>query len=157
MPNRTKPLEQKRLSGRSDTQDSSGRPLPSSASTIALRPSMGVPDPPDDLGDAGMQLWNRSWGAASGWISQDTDRMALERACRLADVEKLLYRHVMANPTGRGLATRYVEVTHALGQALSALGFDPSARSRLGVAEVKAKSKLEEMKLKREAAGKSSE
>ena len=145
-----KPLELKRLSGQTNDTDSGGRKLTPKSETIELAPAKGTPEPPQDLKEAGILLWNRAWVAASGWISPESDRSALERACRLADLEKVLFQIALEHPTQQGVVTRFVEVTHALGQALSVLGFDPSARSKLGVAEIKAKSKLEEMQMRRE-------
>ena len=55
------------------------------------------------------------------------------------------------------LAARYaagdlralVAVQKSLSDALSTLGFDPTARSRLGLAEVKRASKLDELRARR--------
>ena len=44
-------------------------------------------------------------------------------------------------------------IDEQIGRQLSALGFDPASRARLGLAEVKAASKLDEIRQRRAAAG----
>ena len=44
------------------------------------------------------------------------------------------------------------EIDEQIARQLSALGFDPAARARLGLAEVKAASKLDEIRQRRQAA-----
>jgi hypothetical protein len=48
-------------------------------------------------------------------------------------------------------ARAFVAVNKAFTDALSSLGFDPTARSKLGVAEIKAVSALDKLVAKREA------
>jgi len=51
----------------------------------------------------------------------------------------------MADPADRKLNMSLLETEKLLQSGLGLLGFTPTDRSRLGVAEVKAKSKLEEL------------
>jgi hypothetical protein len=104
----------------------------------------GVPQPPDDLGHDGLSLWNRAWGTAVTWLSPDTDRDAIEHAARLVDdlaLARARYRATREPADGRIV----VQLADAVSKALARLGFDPTARSQLGVAEVKAQSALEKM------------
>jgi hypothetical protein len=48
-------------------------------------------------------------------------------------------------------ARAFVAISKELGAALGVLGFDPSARSRLGVAEVRAASTLDKLLMQRKA------
>ena len=135
-----KPLEQKRRTGRTSTTDSGGRPLPEVV--VALPMARGVPEPPADLLVEGRRLWERTWSSGLTWLSPDTDRVALEQACHLLDdvaVARTRYR-VTSDPAD---ARALVATSKELRSALSVLGFDPTARSRLGVAEVKRASALD--------------
>lgn len=155
MPGRPrKPVELKRLNARSGTRDAGGRLIPAQDATVELVPATEVPEPPANLKESGLILWEKAWTHASRWLSLKTDFLAVERACRLADMEHLTFELAASDPGARGYVTRYLETSAELASALSALGFDPSSRSRLGVAEVKAQSTLERIKLDRERAGK---
>ena len=137
-----KPLEQKRLMGRSPGRDSGGRKLPEQGIVVALPAADGVPDYPADLELAGQQLWDRAWSDAITWLSPASDGDAIIEACRLADditTARRRYRATGDPSDARAL----VALNKQLMDALSALGFTPVARTRLGVAEVKRVSALE--------------
>lgn len=145
-----KPLEQKRRTGRAPGRDSGGRKLPELATVTPLPMAEGTPDPPDDLGLDGRRLWGRVWASAITWISPDSDMEAVEAACRLADdvaVARRRYRATTDPADGRMV----VQLDAALTGALSRLGFDPTARSRLGVAEVKRASALDDLLARRKS------
>lgn len=143
-----KPIEQKRLTGRTSSTDSGGRPLPATADVVALPMADGVPEPPTDLGLDGARMWRRAWGEAITWLSPDSDMEAVEQACRVVDdvaVARERYRATRDPGDLRGL----VAIQKLLHESLSVLGFDPTARSRLGLAEVKRVSKLDELRARR--------
>lgn len=136
------PMEVKRRRGRTSSTDSGGRPLPLSGEVVSLRPSDGVPDFPDGLLLPGQSMWERVWTAGAVWIALATDSAAVERVCRLTDdlaLARDMYRMTHDAEDGRLV----VAMSKELGGALSVLGFDPTSRSRLGVAEVRAVSALE--------------
>jgi hypothetical protein len=54
------------------------------------------------------------------------------------------------NPTDRSIHMSLNDVEKLISSNLSLLGFTPSDRSRLGVAEVRAYSKIDELREKRE-------
>ncbi len=139
------PAEVKRLSGRSPGRDSGGRPLPDLATVSTLRQADGTPDYPEGIGPAGAALWRRAWSAAITWLSPDIDNEAVERACRLADVAAIAQQRYQATTDPKD-ATAVIKASHELGIALAELGFTPVSRSRLGVAEVKKISKLDELR-----------
>lgn len=138
-----KPVEVKRRTG-----NPGRRPLPESSTVVVLPMTAGVPEPPDDLGLDGRRLWGRAWGEAITWLSTDSDGEAVEQACRIADdlaVARRRYRATTDPADARALAT----IHKLLAEALSSLGFDPTARSRLGLAEVRRVSKLDELRARR--------
>lgn len=111
--------------------------VPAVAEVTILPMAGGVPDPPDDLGLPGRRLWGRAWAEAVTWLSFDSDSEQVEEAARLADDLDSARRRYRAT-TGPGDARVIVALSKQFTEALSALGFNPTSRTRLGVAEVKA-------------------
>lgn len=139
-----KPTEVKRRLG-----NPGKRALPAEGTVVHLPMAEGVPECPADFGLEARRLWERIWQTGITWISPTSDAEAAEQACRLADdvaVARERYRATREPADGRMVATFHRE----LASALSALGFDPAARTRLGVAEVTRVSKLEALRAKRE-------
>lgn len=143
-----KPMEQKRRTGRTPGTDSGGRKLPEPAQVVALPMAAGTPDPPLDFGLEATRMWTRAWGSAITWLSPDSDMEAVEQACRLVDDVAVARERYRATRDPADLRAM-VAVTKLLQEALSTLGFDPTARSRLGLAEVKRVSKLDELRARR--------
>lgn len=142
-----KPIEIKRRTG-----NPGKRPLPVLAEVIALPEADGVPDLPPDLADAGADLWRQIWQDGLSWISPKTDMAAAEEACRIADdlaVARRRYRATSDPGDARALAT----LGKRFDEALSVLGFNPTARSRLGVAEVRRVSALDKLLERRRDSG----
>jgi hypothetical protein len=139
-----KPIEQKRLLG-----NPGKRALPDQ-STITLIPMAdSTPEPTRPLLKYGRELWDKVWGTGINWISPNTDTELLLMTCEMIDERWNLRVQVMQNndpKDRRGLR----ELDKAIVSNLSLLGFSPSDRSRLGLAEVKKMSKLEEIIAKRE-------
>jgi len=135
-----KPTEQKRLAG-----NPGRRPLPAPSNIIALASAYELPEPHRPLLAPGLELWERIWGMANTWLSPNTDGELLLMTCELLDERWNLRSKVMreARPDERK-ALR--DLDRQLVANLSLLGFTPTDRSRLGVAEVKRQSKLEELK-----------
>ena len=78
-----KPVEQKRLVGRSSTTDVSGHKLPEPVVTLAA--AAAIPPAPSSLGDAGRRVWDRLWTAGQAWLSLSTDADVLTRLCEAHD------------------------------------------------------------------------
>lgn len=135
-----KPTEQKRKAG-----NPGKRPLPDQSQIVLLPSAYDVPEPSRQLLSAGQELWNRVWGLGQSWISPTTDIDLLLMTCELLDERRNLRIQVMQNnrPDERK-ALR--ELDRQLVANLSLLGFTPTDRTRLGVAEVKRQSKLEELR-----------
>ena len=138
MPNPPKPIEQKRLLG-----NPGKRAMPRDDSTITL--FSGRVEPLFPLGEAGQKLWDSVFGEGELWISPRTDVAWLQVVCELLDRREVLKQEWMADPADRKLNMSLLETEKLLQSGLGLLGFTPTDRSRLGVAEVKAKSKLEEL------------
>jgi P27 family predicted phage terminase small subunit len=143
-----KPAEQKRRIG-----NPGGRALPELASVADL-PALpaGVPS---DLGDAGRNLWVAVTSTATAWLAA-SDHPLLLMLCEMADRREIFSAHlaehgpvmvrpgdghVVANPTVAMLTALERQMVHIA----SALGLAPTDRSRMGVAEVKARNAFEEM------------
>jgi phage terminase small subunit len=140
----------KRRRGRTADTDSGGRKLAIVAEVVALPQAAGMPDFPAELDDDGKILWRRIWAEAITWVSPLTDIAMAEEACRAIDDVQAARRRYRAT-TEPADARALVALGKRLDEALSALGFTPTARSRLGVAEVKRASALDELIAKRSA------
>jgi hypothetical protein len=118
--------------------------MPDENSVVLLQQVEETPQPPRRLLKYGHDLWNRVWGMGATWVSDRTDLELLTMTCEMVDERWNLRVKVMQTDDAtmrRGLR----ELDRQIVSNLSLLGFTPSDRSRLGVAEVKAKSKLEEL------------
>ncbi len=81
------------------------------------------------------------------WIGS-TDLPAVEIARQLWEDRELAREEYRAH-RDKDSAQSYVRITEKLIQCLSALGLDPTARARLGIAEVKRQSTLDRLEGKR--------
>jgi hypothetical protein len=105
------------------------------------------------LGSAGQQLWDEIYQVGGMWISPQSDTQLLQMVCELLDRREILREEFLADPTERKVNMSLLETEKLIQTSLSLLGFTPSDRSRLGLAQVKAKSKLEEMMDRRASRG----
>jgi hypothetical protein len=115
--------------------------MPKLAAVAPLPPAERLPDAPADFGPDALRLWHMAWGTAITWLSPHSDIEIVEQTCRLADdlsIARDRYRETAEPKEGRLVAT----FSRELVSALASLGFDPAARSRLGVTEVTRVSKL---------------
>jgi len=134
-----KPIEQKRKLG-----NPGKRAMPKESEITLLEQVDEIPEPPRPLLKYGQDLWNRIWSIGASWVSDKTDLELLIMTCEMVDERWNLRVRVMQDDDPqlrRGLR----ELEKQIVSNLSLLGFSPSDRARLGVAEVKAKSKLQEM------------
>ena len=142
MPNPPKPTEQKRKLG-----NPGKRALPNEAQTIAL-PS-GYVDPPRPLEFAGQQLWDAAFKHGGTWISSNTDVPLLTLTCEQLDRREELRSALAENGLDRQLIMSINETEKLISSNLGLLGFSPADRTRLGLAEVKTQSKLQELMAKK--------
>ena len=141
----SKPIEQKRALG-----NPGKRALPKPSEVVVLEQSAEIPEPPRPLLKYGRELWDRVWGMGASWVSQRTDIELLVMTCEMIDERWNLRVKVMQNDDAR-MRRGLRELDRQIVSNLSLLGFTPSDRARLGVAEVKVRSKLEELMAKRDA------
>jgi hypothetical protein len=95
----------------------------------------------------GRHLWDKIWQQGLNWIAPNTDSELLLMTCEMIDERWNLRIKTMQTDDAkmrRGLR----ELDRQIVSNLSLLGFTPSDRSRLGVAEIKARSKVEELRAK---------
>ena len=137
MVNPAKPIEKKRQLG-----NPGKRALPGE-DAIVLHSGRAVP--PEDLGAAGLRLWSRVFDEGEIWVSPRLDVELLERTCRALDRLVVLDRLFEEDPSERKTVMSINETEKLVASNLGLLGFTPSDRARLGLAEIKRQSKLEEM------------
>lgn len=113
-----------------------------------LERANSIPEPDRPLGTYGRQLWDRVWAAGINWISPVTDIELLLMTCEMIDERWNLRAKVIKDGTPAD-GRRLDRLSQLIISNLSLLGFTPADRTRLGVAEVKAKSKLEELMARR--------
>ena len=138
MPNPAKPIELKRKLG-----NPGKRAMPGEGELMTIE--AGFREPLRPLGEAGQQLWDEIYMVGGMWISPRSDTQLLQMCCELLDRREILREEFLADPTNRPVNMSLLETEKLIQTSLSLLGFTPSDRSRLGLAEVKAKSKLEEL------------
>ena len=135
-----KPTEIKRKLG-----NPGRRPLPDAGVVQYLEPVVSVPEPARPLLKYGMEFWEKVWSSGLTWISANTDAELLLMTCELVDERwNLRIRVMQSNDWRERRALR--ELDDRIIRNLSLLGFTPADRSKLGVAEVKAISKMEALK-----------
>jgi hypothetical protein len=138
-----KPLELKRKLG-----NPGKRAIPVEGTLVPLPPANGVPAPLRPLKRDGAALWKRVWTNAQGWLSPGTDIEAVQLLAEAMDERQVLRAMVMRDGDWRDrIQLRHLE--HQLMQQLATIGFDPTARARLGVAEIRRVSAIEELAARR--------
>lgn len=134
-----KPAEQKRLTG-----NPGKRKLPNEREIVLLPAAEVVPEPSRPLLKYGREVWDNVWSVGVNWISPNTDIELLLMTCEMIDERWNLRVKVMQSDDAK-LRRGLRELDRVIINNLSLLGFTPADRTRLGWAEVKTKSKLEEL------------
>ena len=144
MPNPPKPNELKRKIG-----NPGKRPLPELKNVVALPMATEPPPPPRPLGPEGLKLWNRIWDEGKSWISPASDLEVVILLCESMDERTQLRLQVLKGSDWRDrVALRSLE--SQIVSMLSAIGFDPVSRTKLGVAEVQKQSALDQLIARRQ-------
>jgi hypothetical protein len=142
-----KPTELKRIQG-----NPGKRALPKETEMILLPAAIGIPEPSRPLLKYGEEMWNRIWNMGNSWISPTTDIELVLMTAEMVDERWNLRVKVMGSDDPK-LRRGLRELDKLIVSNLSLLGFSPTDRMRLGVAEVKKQSKLEELLAKKAARG----
>jgi hypothetical protein len=140
MPTPPRPTEVKRKLG-----NPGKRALPSLAAVAVLPAADGVPTPLRPLLAQGQQLWNRIWSDGAVWLSPNTDIELVQLLAETMDEREGLRAFVMSGEAEWRDRVALRSVDDQVKSMLSALGFTPVDRTRMGVAEVRAVSKLEQL------------
>jgi phage terminase small subunit len=138
MPNPGKSLEEKRKLG-SRAYDPTQQ--------LGLEPVNEVPDPIRRLDDAGLQLWRQTWEMRSTWL-KPTDIALLQMTCEQMDEREHLRLYVIDNIDAWHERAGLRQLEREIQSNLIQLGFTPQSRQKLGVQEIKAVSKVEELRAK---------
>jgi len=167
-----KPTEVKRRAG-----NPGRRELPEPV--VLLAPIDSIPPAPMVLGQAGAAAWPVIWRTAGPWLSADLDAPQVALVCKAYDdIDRLAQQisndgYVLEQPivtpkgpaidpsTGNVMMKKVAnpavkmlrDSERQLQSWLSDLGFTPTARARLGLAEVKRQSKIEELMARRDSRG----
>ncbi len=140
------PLERKRKLGhlREDR-------LPGGKVVEVQRPE-GTLEAPQSLGSAGLAFWDRVTGAAH-WLWPQVDESLLIMAAEGFDERAELKTHLKDNPEDWRNRAALRSLEKQIFHYLSALGFTPGDRAKLGLIEAKVGGKFEELMRKREEMG----
>lgn len=151
----SKPVERKRDTG-------TGRNLPDAPMPGEGLVGGGVPTPPETLGEKGVELWNHVWVAGRSWLAVESDKTIVTLLCNAFDEHEdiriklqtgeyqRVYVHANGSPVTTPWVTQLKELRAQMTTWLSQIGFSPSDRSRLGLAEVRVRDELDELSRKRE-------
>lgn len=146
-----KPAEQVRRTG-----NPGKKKLPDRSNVVAL-PSMQR-ERPDTLGPDGSRFWDETIDVCRGWLANSDYQMV--RLCAEAIDRRAFMLRVLAEEgwsvmTDKGYPYKHplvgplMELEAQIGKWMAALGMTPADRTRMGVAEVKARSVLESLREKR--------
>jgi len=135
MPNPPRPVEEKRRLG-----NPGRRPLPVGIPLV----EGGYIEPARPLEFAGMQLWQAAMTTGERWIARNSDTQLLLLVCEQMDRRTDLIAKIEETQEWR-LYRALHDLEKMISSNLSMLGFTPTDRTRLGLAEVKTASKLEEL------------
>ena len=137
------PVEKKRQLG-----NPGKRALPGEDAVVLYS---GRVEPPEGLVGPGLALWSRVFDEGEIWISPRLDVVLLERVCRALDRQVELEQLFDADPSNRQTVMSINETDKLIFSGLGLLGFTPSDRAKLGLAEIKRQSKLDELMARAEA------
>lgn len=135
MPNPPKPAELKRQLG-----NPGRRPIAQPLTYV----EGGYVSPARPLEFAGQQLWDAAMKTGETWIARNSDTQLLLLTCEQMDRRMELIAKIHETSEWR-LYRALHDLEKMISTNLSMLGFTPTDRTRLGIAEVKVQSKLEEL------------
>jgi hypothetical protein len=133
-----KPVEQKRLIG-----NPGKRPLPDEKVVMSLPGGYVAPLRP--LEADGQSLWDAIFLKGELWISNRTDIHFMQMVCEQHDRRQFIMAALQLDPSNWHLMKQLNDLEIIIATNMGKLGLTPSDRTRLGYAEVKRRSKLEEL------------
>ena len=114
---------------------------------ISLEPVVQAPEPLRRLEHAGLQLWQQAGEMRSTWL-KPTDLALLQMTCEQVDEREQLRLYVIDNIDAWHERAGLRQLEREIQSNLIQLGFTPQSRQKLGVQEIKAVSKVEELRAK---------
>jgi hypothetical protein len=135
------PLEEKRKRG---TLRSDRFPPAGLTEVERLPEEAGNPEPPSTLGAEGREFWCSVFDNGR-WLWTGVDRHLVALTGELMDERRELRELTDQQPENTRLRAALRQLDKQVVSNQSLLGVTPSDRSRLGLVEVKAKTKLEEL------------
>lgn len=151
-----KPIERQIADARGDGLRPGGH-KPSVPSTAISRYSgtVSVPEPPEGLKERGSAEWGKIWNAGKAWLHPAEDYHWVEQISRAyddiagfrAEVEKtgLIVKGYAGQQTANPLLREIDAQQATIRKCLSQLGFSPTDRAKLGLAEIKVRSGLQDL------------
>jgi P27 family predicted phage terminase small subunit len=121
-----------------------------------------MPVAPMDLGPAGSELWVHVWEAGRTWLAPAADRTLVTLLCQAEDELQTMRLSFLTGEAERTYVTSngsivshpYIaqmkDLRAQMTAWLSALGFSPADRARLGLAEVRVRDALDELQRRRD-------
>lgn len=97
------------------------------------------------LDEAGDSLWRAIFQKGELWISNRTDIHFLQMVCEQHDRRELLKSMLTADTENWRVHRQLTDLENIITSNMGRLGLTPSDRTKLGYAEVKRRSKLEEL------------
>ena len=153
---RREPVEKKRRRGAELRGHLPAVPVPEFAlATVGLS---DLPKAPDTLSDYGSAYWSMFWNAGRRHLSEAHDSALIERLClafeQLArieawlgtDVTRWFYETANGQLVTHPLIKQKTELNAQVTAWLSLLGFTPSDRARLGLAEIRVANELDQFR-----------
>jgi P27 family predicted phage terminase small subunit len=120
-----------------------------------------IPRRPTGLGDRGRREWPKIWAAGADWLNTEQDYPWIEQIARAWDdiagyrklikADGLVQTGSQGQPVAHPLIAEVRRCEDTIRKCLSVIGFSPSDRARLGLAQAKTASKLDELAAKRDA------
>jgi len=153
---KAEPIERKRARGAEIRGGLKAQPMPESA--LALVDLSVIPQSPASLGMVGVAYWEILWTAGRRHLSELHDTPLMTRLCsnfdRIAELENWLgldvERRWYTSPNGQIVthpAVKQIDQMDAQNTAwMSLMGFTPSDRARLGLAEIRVANELDQFR-----------
>lgn len=147
------PIEKKRLRGARVRNGLAAMPVPEFAlATISLT---DLPVAPEGLGEYGRAYWTMFWDAGRRHLSEKHDSALVQKLCAAieqvalieqwqgSDVTRWFYETANGQLVTHPLIKQKSELNAQITAWLSLLGFTPSDRARLGLAEIRVANELD--------------
>lgn len=148
------PIERTRALARGDGRTVGGRKIPEPATVVYVGSDV-IPVMPLDLADRGRAEWHKIWDSGT-WLHPNQDYAWVEQVARSYDDIDLFRKRVkhdgliqkgsMGQVISHPLLADIRKCEDTIRKCLSVLGFSPTDRARLGLAEVKKQQGLADLR-----------